>query len=189
MRNRALEKTERNYMIIPTGSNSLRALAFHDRVPTSPVVQVNTPERTGRFRIYVQAALEQGFYHNIEDGISNHLEIYKFLNTLELEAISDTINNLEDEVHDIGVTLSESQDAIAYARMLLRSHDPEVILHHQLYKRQLKVSRKKYKRFMRTLNRYYKEIAHLKAIHSEESKRTCDFEDSEAGLGSTTEST
>ncbi|EGG05603.1 uncharacterized protein MELLADRAFT_64002 [Melampsora larici-populina 98AG31] len=146
----------------------LRALAFHDRVPTSPAVQVNTPQRTGRFRIYVQGALEQGFYHNIEDGISQHLETYRFLNTLELEAISDTINTLEDEIHDIGVTLSESQDAIAYVPMLLRSRDPEVVPHHQLYKRQLKISRKKYKRFMRTLDRYHKEIANLRAIHSQE---------------------
>ncbi|KAH9820221.1 hypothetical protein DFH28DRAFT_1080036 [Melampsora americana] len=140
-------------------------------IPTAPAVQINTPQCTSCFRIYVQGPLEQLFYHHIEDGISQHLETYRFLNTPKLEAISDTIKTLEEKILDIGITLRECQDVIAYVWI------------------QLKILCKKYKQFMRTLDHHHKEIATLRAIHSQESKQTCFFEDSKAGLGSTTKST
>ncbi|EGF98179.1 uncharacterized protein MELLADRAFT_113735 [Melampsora larici-populina 98AG31] len=145
-----------------------RALPFDERVPTSPGVQVTTPERTRHFDIYVQGALDQGFYHNVEHGISRHLDAYRFLNTLELEAIATVIDTLEDEIQDIGSNITESQDVIGYTRMLLRSREPEDVLHRQIYKQQLEVSRNKYKDFMRILDRYHKEIGKLRAIYSKE---------------------
>ncbi|KAH9820786.1 hypothetical protein DFH28DRAFT_1078523 [Melampsora americana] len=167
----------------------LRALAFHDRAPTAPVVQATTPERTSHFRIYVKRVLECGFYHNVEDGIRGHVEAFKFLNTVELEAISVAINTLEDEIHDIGANLVQSQDAIAYTQMLLRSRDSEITPHRKLYKRQLKISRRQNKHFMRSFDCFHKHIAHLRAIYSEETKRTCDFEDSQAATTAAPEST
>ncbi|EGG02167.1 uncharacterized protein MELLADRAFT_91595 [Melampsora larici-populina 98AG31] len=167
----------------------LRALASDDRVPSSPAVQVTTPERTGHWSIYVELWLDQGFYHNVEHGISRHVEAFGFLSTLKLAAISGAIDRVEDEIHDIGSNLTESQDVIAYTQMLLRSCDSEVTLHRQLYKRQLKISLRKYKHFMRTLNHYHKVIANLRSIHSEETKRTCDVEDSQAAGPDTPEST
>ncbi|KAH9822217.1 hypothetical protein DFH28DRAFT_1217087 [Melampsora americana] len=155
-----------------------RALAFDERVPTSPAVQVTTPERARHFDIYFQGALDQGFYH--KDGIRRHLDAYRFLNTLKLEAIATAIDTLEDEIHDIGVNITESQDVIGYSRMLLRSREPEVVLHQQIYKPQLKVSRHKYKDFMCILDRYHKEVGNLRAIYSKETKRTCELEYYEA---------
>ncbi|EGF98271.1 uncharacterized protein MELLADRAFT_113686 [Melampsora larici-populina 98AG31] len=76
----------------------------------SALSQTNTPERARSFWRNVGFHLCQGFVHNVAHDITFHLENHQFLNTHELEAISDVMHNLDNEVHDITVNLCESQN-------------------------------------------------------------------------------
>ncbi|EGG02563.1 uncharacterized protein MELLADRAFT_110070 [Melampsora larici-populina 98AG31] len=162
----------------------LRAMAFHDRVPISPLAQQNSPERTRKFNSFVGTLLDQGNFHFVPQNIDRHVEEYNFLNTDELGIITDATNVLIDNIHDITSTLCGSQHIIAYTQMLLKVRDPEVSVHRKLFKAQLKSLRAQYKHFMHTFKRYNKELGVLGAILSKETKRTCDFEDAEAGSAS-----
>ncbi|EGG11424.1 uncharacterized protein MELLADRAFT_59591 [Melampsora larici-populina 98AG31] len=159
----------------------LRAIAFQARQPTSELARQTSPKRTWDFEHFVKVHLDQWSFHAIPSGIQRHLERYGFLTAQELDAISDTIYTLVDQLQDTFSTLCKAQRAVKYIEMTLDLSDPEVSVHHALLVAQLKVSKTEYKEYMRTFKRYNKGIAKLGAILSRENKSTCDFEDAEAG--------
>ncbi|EGG12134.1 uncharacterized protein MELLADRAFT_102103 [Melampsora larici-populina 98AG31] len=158
----------------------LRDLALHDRLPNPNAIPGggSTSDRRERdFDIYVKTHLDNGFIHNVEEAITVHIHKHDFLNHDEIETILDATITLNDEAHDINTCLGDAQHLLYYSRMMLRSQDPDVIQHRELFKSQYKLSRKSYKRLRSKLREYRNYVMLLWGMMAREIKRTCDIED------------
>ncbi|EGG02552.1 uncharacterized protein MELLADRAFT_91318 [Melampsora larici-populina 98AG31] len=158
----------------------LKNLAVHDRRPDSSLSRSTSDERASNFRVLVGTTLDAGLIFNLKAVVGDHVEKYRFLNISELDAIENAAYLVEDRLINIVDKVHDTQKVIAYCKMLLRSTDPTVTRHRKLYKKQLKESGEEYKLHKRTSKRFYKDVADLWALLSEETKRTCDFEDAAA---------
>ncbi|EGG11048.1 uncharacterized protein MELLADRAFT_102935 [Melampsora larici-populina 98AG31] len=160
----------------------LQALAIQNRPSILTLAQDNAPERVSSFDVWIARCLHHDFYCTAYDQLlARHIEEYRYLNTQELDKLYDAIITKQDELKDVYISLSDVQNVVQYARMLLRSLDPEVSCHRRLFKRQLKRSRNRYKELKYIAGCYNKRVGRLWAVLSEETKRTCDFRDAEAG--------
>ncbi|KAH9823453.1 hypothetical protein DFH28DRAFT_1118858 [Melampsora americana] len=136
--------------------------------------QSGPPERVEEWKS-VERYLRNGFFHNTGYAIDQFVEKFKYLNTTELGEIIDAIYALEDEVHDIISHMSECLNITAYCEMVLRSRDPEIVVHHDLIKRQLERSNGRYERYCLAWQHFHREESKLWAIWSEETHRARDL--------------
>ncbi|EGG10093.1 uncharacterized protein MELLADRAFT_60532 [Melampsora larici-populina 98AG31] len=149
----------------------LRELAVHHRRPESLLSRGNPDDRASDFRIFVQGTLKRYQMFHIKDAVATHIEKYKFLNTLELGAIEHAAYMVEDVLLNIVAKVHDTEKVMSYCKMLLRSTDPDVIRHRNLYKRQIEESQEQHKIMKETQKRYYKDAANLWALLSEETMR------------------
>ncbi|KAH9809249.1 hypothetical protein DFH28DRAFT_905901 [Melampsora americana] len=162
-------------------NSEFKALAFHNQRPRSALAQENTPKRVSSFDTWIDRILHYGYYcDGYHQYLVRHIEQYICLNTQELEKLHNTITSEEANLQMIYGELSDIQNLIQYARMLVHLDDPDVIGHRRLIKKRLQDARVRYKDVKFSVKCSTKHIGKLWAVYSEETKRTCDFEDDEA---------
>ncbi|EGG01758.1 uncharacterized protein MELLADRAFT_110633 [Melampsora larici-populina 98AG31] len=161
----------------------LKDLAIHDRLPNPNAIPgggTTSYRRATEFDIYVKGHIDRGSTYNLAEAITVHVHKHDFLNHHEVETILDATIVLDKESNDVNTCLGEAQHLVYYTRLMLRSQDPEVIQHRELFKRQYTVSRKQYKRLRSKLREHRKDVMVLWGIMAQEIKRTCDIEDAAA---------